>query len=91
MKSRIKRGFSSKLNILPKEVKRQAKVTFNLWMENSRHPSLHFKKLQHITPPCFSIRVGKQWRALARKEGDMYYWFWIGSHAEYDKYIASLQ
>jgi hypothetical protein len=30
------------------------------------------------------------YRALAVKEGDAIIWFWIGSHAEYEKLLAQL-
>jgi hypothetical protein len=35
----------------------------------------------------YSIRVGKGWRALGLLDGDTITWFWIGSHAEYDRLI----
>jgi len=42
----------------------------------------------------FSVRVGIHWRALGYRdtEGgqDTFTWFWIGSHAEYDKLTAGL-
>jgi hypothetical protein len=47
------------------------------------HPSLRFKKVGAI----YSARVGLHYRALARHRGDNFYWFWIGSHAEYDRLL----
>lgn len=44
-------------------------------------PSLHFKKVGRF----WSARVGLRYRALAvAAEGDLV-WFWIGSHADYDR------
>jgi len=33
----------------------------------------------------YSVRVGLNWRAVAIKDGETFIWFFIGSHAEYDK------
>jgi hypothetical protein len=35
-----------------------------------------------------SVRVSKGWRALGLLMGDTIHWFWIGSHAEYDRLIG---
>jgi hypothetical protein len=35
----------------------------------------------------YSIRVGLGWRALGLVEHDTVTWFWIGSHAEYDRLV----
>ncbi len=45
------------------------------------HPSLHFKQIGKL----WSARVGIAYRALAVRTGDDLVWFWIGSHADYDK------
>jgi hypothetical protein len=44
----------------------------------------------HPTRPIFSARVGLGYRALAVKEESAVIWFWIGSHADYDKLLARL-
>jgi len=52
---------------------------------SSRIPgTLHFKKIGEL----WSVRVGAHYRALAVEvEGHMC-WFWIGTHAEYDKIVV---
>jgi len=35
----------------------------------------------------WSVRVGLYHRSLAVKHGDDMVWFWIGSHADYDKLV----
>jgi hypothetical protein len=50
------------------------------------HPSLRFK-LVHPTRPIYSVRIGLDYRALGLREGDTMVWFWIGSHAEYDRLV----
>ena len=50
-----------------------------------RHPSLHFKRVGRL----WSVRVGIGYRALAVAGDDGPVWFWIGSHAEYDRILAN--
>jgi len=47
---------------------------------------LYFKQI-HGRAPVYSVRIALGWRALAVRSGDEYVWFWIGSHADYDKVI----
>jgi hypothetical protein len=48
------------------------------------HPSLHLKRIEEL----WSVRVGRQYRALGIDVPDGIQWIWIGSHAEYNKLIA---
>jgi hypothetical protein len=34
-----------------------------------------------------SARVGLGYRALGQMDGEVMIWFWIGSHADYDKLL----
>lgn len=70
---------------LPPEIKNQAQKVYQLWQENQQHPSLHFKK---VGKQLWSARVTNNHRALALKKGEDYYWFWIGSHDEYEKILG---
>jgi hypothetical protein len=74
---------------LPHRVQRQARDAYRLFSENPSHPGLHFKRV-HPDPPTYSIRVGISYRAVGVMAGDVVTWFWIGTHAEYDKLIARL-
>jgi hypothetical protein len=49
-----------------------------------RHPSLHLKRVKRY----WSARVGLHHRAVAVDAPDGLLWFWIGSHADYDKLIG---
>ena len=69
---------------LPVEVQRLADSCYALLRENSRHPSLHFKKVGHF----WSARVGLHYRAVAVEDGPDLVWFWIGTHAEYDTILG---
>ncbi|WRH68701.1 MAG: hypothetical protein RSE13_11420 [Planktothrix sp. GU0601_MAG3] len=37
----------------------------------------------------WSVRIGIHYRALAVEENGEIAWFWIGSHAEYDRLLRS--
>lgn len=54
---------------------------------NPRHPSLHFKKIGN-KEQLWSVRVGLRYRALGREKPEGIVWFWIGTHAEYDRLIS---
>jgi hypothetical protein len=82
-------GISTRLTRLPAVVQEQAARAYALWRLDHRHPSLQFKR---VSPqrPVFSVRVGIGYRALGLQERDHIYWFWIGSHAEYDELLTRL-
>ncbi len=69
---------------LPGEVRDLADKAFTLLKANPRHPSLRFRKVG----PYWSARVGERYRALAMLASDGFVWFWIGTHAEYDRLVA---
>jgi hypothetical protein len=73
---------------LPGNVQATARSAYALWSANPRHPSLHFKPVPSAQEDVWSVRVGIHWRALGVGEGDVIIWFWIGSHADYDKLVG---
>lgn len=83
MKSRVTEDFLALFAKLPPEVRLRARKNYRLWQQNPSHPSLQFKRI-HSKEPVYSIRVGRRWRALGLPDEDTIYWFWIGSHSEYD-------
>ncbi|WP_436836018.1 ParE family toxin-like protein [Laspinema palackyanum] len=89
MKSRITKGFRKHLNQLPKSIREQARNAYILWRSDAYHNSLQFKRVNQ-QPPIYSVRVGLNYRALGLLEEDEIYWFWIGSHAEYDALLKRL-
>ncbi|MBU2609838.1 MAG: hypothetical protein KJ606_02655 [Chloroflexi bacterium] len=86
MKSHTEARFWKFYNNLPKDIQRSADKAYKLWQSTPHHPSLHFKRIDP-QDPIYSIRVGKKHRALGWLEGDTVTWFWIGSHADYDKLL----
>jgi len=72
-------------NVLPKPVRELADRSFDLLKSAPNHPSLHFKKVRRY----WAVRIGLRHRAVAVEAPDGLLWFWIGSHAEYDRFIGS--
>jgi hypothetical protein len=70
-------------------VQKQAFEAYRIWTRDPWHASLQFKQI-HATKPVFSVRIGLDWRAVCVRSGDTAVWFFIGSHAEYDRVIKTL-
>jgi hypothetical protein len=88
MKSKVTKEFRELLRHLPIEVRRHAYSAYRQFKHDPQYPGLHFKQVGD-NPPVYSARVGIGYRALGvRRGGDTILWFWIGTHAEYDKIIA---
>jgi len=47
---------------------------------------LRFKQV-HANRPIFSVRISLAYRALGVRDGNDIVWFWIGSHAAYDRLL----
>ncbi len=72
---------------LPREVQALADKNFRLLKRDPYHPSLHFKQIGD-TPQLWSVRVGAHYRALGQEKPEGIVWFWIGTHAEYDRLLS---
>ena len=77
--------FQPLFDALPGTVRALAAKNFSLLKSNPKHPSLHFKRVQG---DLWSVRVGRSHRALAIEGEDRFQWFWIGTHADYDRIIG---
>ena len=89
MKSRATPRFWAAYRDLPPEIKEAARKAYQLFRENAHHPSLQFKKV-HRHDPIYSARVTLGYRALGLLEHEEITWFWIGTHAEYDRLLEHL-
>ncbi|MGA9364980.1 MAG: hypothetical protein WBW16_11510 [Bacteroidota bacterium] len=87
MKSRTTRRFRESFGELPRNIQEKARAAFKVWKTNPYHPSLRFKQV-HSDEPIFSVRIGMGWRALGLRENDTVIWFWVGSHADYEKLVS---
>lgn len=87
MRSRRTQKFNDLYTALPVDVRRQAIAAYRIFKRHPYHNSLSFKRVSQRRP-LYSVRIGISYRALGlREEDDLGVWFWIGSHAEYDKIL----
>jgi mRNA-degrading endonuclease RelE of RelBE toxin-antitoxin system len=87
--SRTTAQFRKSFAGLPKQVQEQTRAAYRQFKKNPSHPSLRFKKV-HPELPIYSARISKNYRAVSQLDGDTAIWFWVGSHAEYDKLLSQL-
>jgi len=78
------RRFWEYYGALPEAVQLVADQSYELLKVNSSHPSLHFKRVSKY----WSVRISKEYRAVGVEVEQGIYWFWIGTHAEYDRLIG---
>lgn len=69
---------------LPADIRQLADKNYRLLKSDPRHPSLQFKKIAEL----WSVRIGLHYRALGTPVDDGVSWFWIGTHADYDKLVT---
>jgi hypothetical protein len=84
VKHHASRNFWKLYHELPEEVRKLTDEKYKLLKTDPRHPSLHFKRIGSV----WSVRAGQHYRALGHDVPDGIQWFWIGTHAEYDKLIS---
>ena len=86
MKSHATRGFWRLYSSsLPPAIRQTAVKQYRLWMADPRHRSLQFKKVGAY----WSARVTDDYRAVGIMAGDAIVWFWVGTHAEYDRLLKA--
>jgi hypothetical protein len=83
--ARFRRAFAAP----SREAQRRARSAYAAFRRDRRHPSLRFT---HVHPhrPIYSARIGLGHRALGVLEGETMVWFWIGTHADYDRLLREL-
>jgi mRNA-degrading endonuclease RelE of RelBE toxin-antitoxin system len=84
VKSFTTRRFREAYASLPESIQARAKKAYALFRENPFHPGLRFKKLDESSN-IYSARIGLGYRVMGRVEEETVIWFWIGSHADYDR------
>ena len=72
---------------LPKDVQSLADKNYKLLANDPQHPSLQLKRVG-ARGQFWSARVGMHHRSLGFDKPEGIVWFWIGSHAEYDKLLS---
>ena len=89
MRSKTTRKFRDALAALPVDVRERANEAYALFRVNPHHPSLRFKKV-HTTLPIFSAQITRDYRAVGIIDANIIVWFWIGTHAKYERLLGSL-
>jgi len=83
VRNRRTREFRKRFDRLPADVQEQAKASYRLFKKNPYYPSLHFECIDR-EESIWSTRIGLHYRAVGTKDGDTIYWFFIGSHEDYN-------
>ncbi len=92
-KNRTTRQFREQYARLPKHVQQATRASCILFDQDPAHPSLRAHDLaetkqgQHFRGSV-SVSVSLQYRAIFVAEGATNVWYWIGSHAEYDRFTG---
>ena len=87
MKSHTTRRFREAFQKLPRQVQSQARAAYQRFQQDPYYPGLRFKQI-HPVKPVYSVRININYRAIGILQGDEIIWFWIGSHADYDKLLS---
>ncbi len=76
---------------LPRGIQKQAKEAYIRFEKDPYYPGLRFKQV-HSKRPIYAVRISRDYRALGVRQGhDVIVWFWVGSHADYDKILRELK
>lgn len=89
MRSVVTTEFRRNFSKLPGHLQNAARKAYQLWKHDPSYPSLKFKKI-HETKPIYSARITGSYRAVCIKEEDVFIWFWVGTHSEYDVLLKNL-
>lgn len=73
---------------LPERVQDEADEAYQQFKETPDAHGLNFKQ---IVGTYYSARVGGAYRALAVRRATYWLWFWIGTHADYDRILDQLR
>jgi hypothetical protein len=90
VKSFVTNEFIELFNKLPQSIRNKTRKSYKFWVENPYHPSLQFKQI-HSTESIWSVRISTNWRILGLRDDDSIFWFWIGTHSDYEKLINKLK
>jgi len=88
MDSRRTKAFKKLFISLPDYVKENARKQYKYFRENQYHPSLRTKALgstRNNNFKVYEVTVGMGYRATYFRDGDVYVWFWIGTHNSFDR------
>lgn len=88
MESHVTPAFWKAFERLPEDVRVRARAAYRTFAADPWHPGVRFKRV-HPALPLWSARVSRDYRAVGQRRGDVIVWFWIGTHAEYDRLLRA--
>jgi len=85
--------FHRLLRDLPGPIRRAARKTFRLFLDDPSHPSLRVHRLRErhdagIVAGSVSVSVSARYRAIYHVDGDTNVWYWIGTHSDYNRLVG---
>jgi hypothetical protein len=89
MNLHITRKFRIRFAVLPKAIQHETRQAYQQFWQDPSHSGLSFKAITRKNGDQYwSVRNSLHYHALALMEGNDLYWFWIRTHAEYNKLLA---
>ena len=89
MISKLRDSFRRDFARLPKKVQDRAREAYQRFLRDPAHASLAFKRL-NTELPLWSVRITENYRAVGVRDGQKMIWFFIGTHAEYDRLLSHM-
>lgn len=86
MKSRISGGFRRRYRALSPDQQRAALAAYQELKENEGLGRLRFKRIGSQAG-TWTIRIGRDLRAIGEEQAGTVTWFWIGSHQDYERLL----
>jgi hypothetical protein len=85
--------FRRLFDALPTGVRQLAREKFALFVADPDHPSLRRHQLTDtdrggLRPASVSVSVNRQYRAVYVATADCNLWYWVGTHADYNRLVG---
>jgi hypothetical protein len=92
-RNRTTQSFREQYGRLPQAIQNLVRGACLLFDRDPKHPSLRHHSLQDrkkggLLPDSFSVTPTAQYRAIYVVQGGINVWYWIGTHAEYDRFTG---
>ncbi len=68
-------------------MKALARRAYRQFQQDPNYPGLEFKSVKGTKQSVYAVRIGIGHRAIGVMTQGEIVWYWIGSHADYDKLI----
>ena len=72
---------------LPAQIQDLAIEKYELFKQDPHHPSLGFQAKVSV----WTVDIGRSYRTMAFRKGNHLWWFWIGSHEDYNNILNQIR